>query len=110
MARTAVAKTANERLKTSFDGWMGASLIAATIAHLLVFQFFPEMTAGDWGTDSTEAVLPGLASTMTTRFSCSFSPKSSSRREPEYRVFDGATTSWGRCRWPRPMYWRDPGS
>ena len=49
MTATAVLQpTANDRLKRSFDGALGASLLIATGVHVLVFQFFPEMSAPSW--------------------------------------------------------------
>jgi len=50
------SKTANEKLKDGFEGVMGASLIAAIVGHMLVFQFFPEMTTEDWRRAAVAAV------------------------------------------------------
>lgn len=39
--------TANERLKQSFSTWFWGSMIVATVAHFMVFAFWPELTAED---------------------------------------------------------------
>jgi len=52
--------TANERLKSRFEGTLGASLIGAAILHLLVFQLSPTFEVADWSTiaDSPVRILP----------------------------------------------------
>ena len=46
---TAVEKleTENDRFKKSFQSWFWGSMIAATVAHFMVFQFWPTQTADD---------------------------------------------------------------
>ena len=48
-AETAVEKleTENDRFKKSFQSWFWGSMIAATVAHFMVFQFWPTQTADD---------------------------------------------------------------
>jgi TonB family protein len=43
-----VEDTANDRFKRSFGNWFWGSMMAATVAHFLVFQLWPEMTAADF--------------------------------------------------------------
>jgi periplasmic protein TonB len=47
-------ETANDRFKRSFGNWFWGSMIAATVAHFLVFQLWPEMTAADFSFSATE--------------------------------------------------------
>ena len=48
-AETAVEKleTENDRFKKSFQSWFWGSMIAATVVHFMVFQFWPTQTAED---------------------------------------------------------------
>jgi len=39
--------TANDRFKKSFGSWLWGSMIAATVFHFMLFQFWPTRTAGD---------------------------------------------------------------
>ena len=39
--------SANDRFKESFGAWFAGSLIVATLLHVCLFQFSPEMTAQD---------------------------------------------------------------
>ncbi len=39
--------TANDRFKKSFGSWLWGSMIAATVFHFMLFQFWPTKTAGD---------------------------------------------------------------
>ncbi len=39
--------TANDRFKKSFESWLWASMITATVFHFMLFQFWPTRTAGD---------------------------------------------------------------
>ena len=50
--------TANDRFKRSFDNWFWGSMIAATVIHFMMFQFWPEMTAEDFSytADELEAI------------------------------------------------------
>ena len=50
----AVALTANERLKQSFNSWFWGSMIAATVMHGGTFAFWPELTAEDISFESEE--------------------------------------------------------
>jgi protein TonB len=47
-------ETANDRFKRSFGSWFWGSMIAATVAHFLVFQLWPDMTAADFSVTVTE--------------------------------------------------------
>lgn len=40
-------ETANDRFKQGFGSWFWGSLVAATVAHFLVFAFWPNMKAAD---------------------------------------------------------------
>lgn len=57
--------SANDRLKGRFGDVVALSFIAATLAHFLVFQMWPEMTASDWTSpdspDLTIIDLPTIA-------------------------------------------------
>ena len=48
-AETALEKleTENDRFKKSFQSWFWGSMIAATVVHFMVFQFWPTQTAED---------------------------------------------------------------
>ena len=48
-AETAVEKleTENDRFKKSFQSWFWGSMVAATVVHFMVFQFWPTQTAED---------------------------------------------------------------
>ncbi len=50
--------TANDRFKRSFGNWFWGSMIAATVIHFMMFQFWPEMTAEDFSytADELEAI------------------------------------------------------
>ena len=41
------AETENDRFKKSFESWLWSSMIAATIFHFSLFQFWPTQTAED---------------------------------------------------------------
>lgn len=47
-------ETANDRFKESFSSWFWGSIIAATVVHFMVFQFWPTLTAADGGFTSDE--------------------------------------------------------
>ena len=49
--------TANERMKSGFQGTMGGSLVVAVVLHILAFQFSPVWTADDW-TSAVAAAVP----------------------------------------------------
>ena len=51
---SAVVETANDRFKRSFGSWFWGSIIAATVVHFALFQFWPEMTAADITTEASE--------------------------------------------------------
>lgn len=40
-------ETANDRFKQSFSSWFWGSIIAATVVHFMIFQFWPTFTAAD---------------------------------------------------------------
>ncbi len=40
-------ETENDRFKKSFQSWFWGSMIAATVVHFMVFQFWPTQTAED---------------------------------------------------------------
>ena len=40
-------ETENDRFKKSFGSWFWGSMIAATVAHFMLFQFWPTQTAAD---------------------------------------------------------------
>jgi len=40
-------KSANDRLKATFNSWMWTSMIAATVIHFGTFALWPELTAAD---------------------------------------------------------------
>lgn len=50
----ATIETANDRFKRSFGSWFWGSIIAATVIHFALFQFWPEMTAADISVDASE--------------------------------------------------------
>lgn len=54
----AMAETANDRLKRSWDSMFWGSMIAATVLHFGTFQAWPEMTADDvsFTADELEAI------------------------------------------------------
>ena len=39
------SETANDRFKGSFGSWLWGSMIAATVLHFMLFQFWPTQTA-----------------------------------------------------------------
>jgi len=43
----AISETENDRFKKSFGSWFWGSMIAATVVHFLMFQFWPTMQAED---------------------------------------------------------------
>jgi protein TonB len=47
-------ETANDRFKRGFGSWFWGSIIAATVIHFAVFQFWPEMTAADISFEAAE--------------------------------------------------------
>ena len=47
-------ETENDRFKRSFSSWFWGSMIAATVVHFLVFQFWPKLTAEDTSFTSEE--------------------------------------------------------
>jgi hypothetical protein len=40
-------ETRNDRFKESFGSWMWGSMIAATVLHFMLFQFWPTLTVDD---------------------------------------------------------------
>ncbi len=44
-ARTNPLETENDRFKRSFGSWFWGSMIAATVAHFMLFQFWPTLSA-----------------------------------------------------------------
>ena len=40
-------ETENDRFKRSFGSWFWTSMIAATVMHFVIFQFWPTLTAAD---------------------------------------------------------------
>ena len=40
-------ETENDRFKRSFGSWFWGSMIAATVVHFMLFQFWPTQTAED---------------------------------------------------------------
>ncbi len=40
-------ETENDRFKRSFSSWFWSSMIAATVVHFMLFQFWPTLTAED---------------------------------------------------------------
>jgi hypothetical protein len=40
-------ETENDRFKRSFGSWFWGSMIAATVVHFMLFQFWPTLTAED---------------------------------------------------------------
>ena len=51
---TAILETENDRFKRSFNSWFWGSMIAATVLHFLMFQFWPTLTAEDVSFTSEE--------------------------------------------------------
>ena len=47
-------ETENDRFKRSFSSWFWGSMIAATVAHFLVFQYWPTLQAEDVSFTSEE--------------------------------------------------------
>ena len=41
------SETQNERFKDSFQSWLWGSMIAATVLHFMLFQFWPTLTVED---------------------------------------------------------------
>ena len=46
-AGTDTLETENDRFKRSFRSWFWGSMIAATVAHFMLFQFWPTLSAED---------------------------------------------------------------
>ena len=44
---TDALETENDRFKRSFQSWFWGSMIAATVVHFMLFQFWPTQTAAD---------------------------------------------------------------
>ena len=38
------SETENDRFKRSFESWLWGSMIAATVLHFMLFQFWPMLT------------------------------------------------------------------
>jgi TonB family protein len=47
-------ETANDRFKRGFSSWFWGSMIAATVIHFMLFQFWPTLTAEDVSFTSEE--------------------------------------------------------
>jgi protein TonB len=47
-------ETENDRFKRSFSSWFWGSMIAATVLHFMMFQFWPTLTADDVSFTSEE--------------------------------------------------------
>lgn len=56
MTAKARPKTANERLKSRFEETLAASLIAAALLHLLVFQLTPTFQVADWSEGADQPI------------------------------------------------------
>ena len=41
------SETRNDRFKKSFESWLWCSMIAATVAHFMLFQFWPTRVVAD---------------------------------------------------------------
>ncbi|HEX9887483.1 MAG TPA: energy transducer TonB [Longimicrobiales bacterium] len=55
------SRTANDRFKEGFEGWLWGSMVVATALHFAVFALWPTMTAADMGAPAvTIDVLPPL--------------------------------------------------
>lgn len=52
--------TANDRLKAEFGPRVWTGVIAATVAHFLLFALFPDLSAADWSRASDAASLINL--------------------------------------------------
>lgn len=50
-------ETANDRFKESFTSWFWGSIIAATVVHFMMFQFWPTLTSADGSFTSAELEL-----------------------------------------------------
>ncbi len=46
-APTDSSETENDRFKRSFESWLWGSMIAATVLHFMLFQFWPTLTVKD---------------------------------------------------------------
>lgn len=57
MTNIADVFSANERLKEAFEGIFAFSIMLATLAHLMVFTLWPEMTAIDEWADTSTSTL-----------------------------------------------------
>ena len=47
-------RTANDRFKQSFGGWVWGSVTLAAVFHFALFEYFPTLTAADLGRDEPE--------------------------------------------------------
>lgn len=56
MTRTPDSRSANERLKDSFQSTMAVGLVFATFVHVSAFALFPELSAPDWMTAAADEV------------------------------------------------------
>ncbi len=56
-AEAIYAKTENDRFKGSFESWLWGSMIAATVFHFMLFQFWPTRTAADVSFTADELVI-----------------------------------------------------
>jgi len=52
------SETANDRFKKRFESWLWGSMIAATVFHFMLFQFWPTRTAEDvsWAAEELEVI------------------------------------------------------
>ena len=50
---SAARKTANDRFKQSFGGWVWGGVTLAAVFHFALFEYFPKLTAADLGRDET---------------------------------------------------------
>ncbi len=46
-AQIGSSETENDRFKRSFESWLWGSMIAATVLHFMLFQFWPTLTVED---------------------------------------------------------------
>ncbi len=53
-------QTRNDRFKDSFGSWLWGSMIAATVLHFMLFQFWPTLTAKDVSFTAEELALAEL--------------------------------------------------
>lgn len=50
-ATTSTGRTANDRFKQSFGGWVWGSVMMAAVFHFALFEYFPTLTAADFSRD-----------------------------------------------------------